>query len=124
MASIGLSCPEIPPENNCSGTATFEFANEMNATTLSYTIPTDGINSVTVCTITGSPLPANGGTDSFVGSWTSEYYTFFSGASIIGKKVRVFEDGVLISTTTITTDPYQVFGSNSYTGFIIVAVYD
>ncbi|MFY8160514.1 MAG: hypothetical protein ACOVNU_04230 [Candidatus Kapaibacteriota bacterium] len=124
MSSISLSCPVVPPENNCSGSATFQFVNEMSALNLSYTIPTDGVNTVAVCTITASPLPPNGGTDSFVGSWTSGYYTFFSGVGIVGKTIRVFENGVLLSSTTINASPYQYFGSNSYTGFIVVAVYD
>lgn len=123
MSSISLSCPVVPPENNCSGSATFQFVNEMSALTLSYTIPTDGVNTVAICTLTASPLPPNGGTDSFVGSWTSGYYTFFSG-SIVGKTIRVFENGILISSTIINANPYQYFGSNSYTGFIVVAVYD
>ena len=125
MSSVSLSCPVDvePPANNCGGSATFQFANEMSATTLSYTIPTDGVNTVAVCTITGSPLPSGGGTDSFIGSWTSGYYTFFSG-SIVGKKLCIYEGSTLLSTTIINTNPYQVFGDTAYTGFIIVAVYD
>ena len=125
MSSINLSCPTDvqPTEDNCGGSATFQFSNEMSALNLSYTIPTDGVNTVAVCTITASPLPPNGGTDSFVGSWTSGYYTYFSG-SIVGKKLCVYEGSTLLSTTIINANPYQYFGSNSYTGFIIVAVYD
>ena len=123
MSSVNLNCPVQPTENNCGGSATFQFINEMSSLDLSYTIPTDGENTVGVCTFTASPLPSNGGTDSFVGSWTSGYYTYFSG-TIVGKKIRVFEGTTLLSTDTINSNPYQVFGSDSYTGFIKVVVYD
>ena len=112
----------VPIVDSCGGTATFAIANNTSATSIGYTIPYWDGNYFAVCTIGGSPLAA-GTSDSFVGTFDSNYSTDISGAN--GKILKTWVGGTVFSTTNITSSPYTVVGDYGYgSSFVILEIID
>ena len=107
----------VPSVDNCGGTANLAIANSTSATSIGYTIPTDGVNNLSVCTIGGSPLAA-GTSDSFVGAFWSSYYTEITGAT--GKQLRTWVGGTIFSTINIIGSPHLQYGDNGYGSSLVI----
>jgi hypothetical protein len=112
----------VPTVDNCGGTANLAIANSTSATSIGYTIPTDGSNNLSVCTIGGSPLAA-GASDSFVGAFASSYYTEITNAT--GKQLRTWVGGTIFSTINIIGSPHLQYGDTGYgSSFVILEIID
>jgi hypothetical protein len=107
----------VPTVDTCGGTANLAIANSTSATSVGYTIPTDGSNNLSVCTIGGSPLAA-GTSDSFVGAFASSYYTEITNAT--GKQLRTWVGGTIFSTINIIGSPHLQYGDTGYGSSLVI----
>jgi hypothetical protein len=115
---VECDCSPSPPTvNNCNGSANLTIINSTIGTSIGYTVPTDGLNNMAVCTINGSPL-SSGQSDSFVGTFNSSTYTEITGAN--GKRLRTWVGGSLLSTTNITSSPLTIYGDGGYVSSLVI----
>lgn len=111
------SSAPVPIVDTCGGTANLAIANSTSGTFIGYTIPTDGVNNLSVCTIGGSPLsPSN--SDSFVGAFASSYYTEITNAT--GKTLRIWVGGTIFSTISIIGSPHLQYGDTGYGSSLVI----
>ena len=116
------AAPSYPTVDACGGSANLAIANNATGISVDYITPTDGTNVLAVCTINGSPL-STGTSDSFIGAFASSIYTELSGAS--GKQLRIWVAGTAMSTTSITSSPFTVYGDNGYgTSLVVLEIID
>ena len=116
------AAPSYPTVDACGGSANLAIANNATGISVDYITPTDGTNNLAVCTINGSPL-STGQSDSFIGAFASPIYTELSGAS--GKQLRTWVAGTAMSTTSITSSPFTVYGDNGYgTSLVVLEIID
>jgi hypothetical protein len=120
---VECDCSPPPPTvNNCNGSATLVIKNSTSSTSVGYTIPTDGVDNLGVCTIGDNPLLSSDSV-SFVGAFSNSFYTEIGGST--GKRLRTWVGGNLLSTATITSSPLIVNGSNGYgTSLVILEIID
>jgi hypothetical protein len=100
-----------PSVDTCSGQTNLAIYNNANAVSLGYTDPTDGSNSLAVCTIGDNPL-GRADSVSFIGVFAPSYSTQLSGAN--GKKLRTWKNSTLFSTINITSSPITVSGDAAF----------
>ena len=115
--STTTSSAPVPTVDTCGGTANLAIANSTSGTFIGYTIPTDGVNDLSVCTIGGSPLGPSS-SDSFVGAFWSSYYTEITNAT--GKQLRTWVGGTIFSTTSITSSPVTIYGDTGYGSSLVI----
>ena len=120
---VECDCSPPPPTvNNCNGSATLSIKNNTSSTSVGYTIPTDGVDNLGVCTIGDNPLLSSGNV-SFVGAFSNSFYTEIGGST--GKRLRTWVGGSLLSTATISSSPLRVYGSNGYgTSLVVLEIID
>jgi hypothetical protein len=109
--------PSYPTVSDCGGSANLAIVNNATGISVGYTVPTDGISDMAVCTINGSPL-STGQSDSFIGAFNSSTYTELTGAG--GKQLRTWVGGTIFSTTSITSSPLTVYGDFGYFGSFVI----